>query len=81
MSADVVEPVELFTDEYIWESHRGQHPGSRVVLNFHRPSDHDGCLEESAMCYWGSLLWMGDVVYRIGEYVRDVHSWWGRWPD
>lgn len=81
--ADVLDPEMLVFDEFLWEClrHPHMHPGNRLVLGFHRPEDHDGCLGENGMCYWSSLLWQGDTVYRIGQHDRDVNSWWARWPD
>jgi hypothetical protein len=78
---DIAEPEMLVFDQFLWECYRGCYPGSRLDLGFHRADDHDGCRGEAEMCYWGSLLWMGDNVWKISSYEQDVDSWWARWPD
>lgn len=78
--SDVIEQEMLVFDEFLWECfmHPHMHPGSRLTLG---PTDCPTCHDDHTLCFYGSILWMGDVVYVIGDYEPTTQSWWAKWPD
>lgn len=73
-------PEQLVYDTFLHDCVLHAPPGFSLKLNYHRPTDHDVC-QNPGMCYWGSILRDGDLVYRIGEYDGDSGCWHARWPD
>jgi hypothetical protein len=75
-----------FSDEFLTECFLFPQRGFRLVPNQHRAGlghEYYTCCRRggSGNCYYGSLLWDGDHVYRIGNYNPKDGSWPARWPD
>ncbi|MCA2275489.1 hypothetical protein JF780_05720 [Mycobacterium intracellulare] len=76
-------PQVEFTDETLSMVLTGNNPNDGVeypCMRLERPID-----VSPMTCFTGYMLHIGaanqHVVYRIGEYNRERHSWIARWPD
>jgi hypothetical protein len=80
-------------DEFLHECLRSPtiHPGTTLTMNPHQADKnhwHPACGAPETrhpmngwVCFYGAIFNDGEFIYRIGEYVPDVNSWWARWPD